>query len=90
MDDGTVGSELTAGARDTLELGPKTLRVATYSGLVMDLEREYSPSSRVGGSSAPFVEDYEVRSAVAAASLGARVRIVPGGTRFVSAGPGSS
>ncbi len=89
MDDGTGGSELTAGARDTLEMGPKALRVATYSGLVTDLEREYSPSSRVGGSSAPFIEDYAARSAVAAASLGAQVGRLSGGTRFVSAGPGS-
>ena len=35
------------------------------------LDREYSPSSRVGGSSAPFVVAYEERSARAARELGA-------------------
>ena len=57
-----------------------------YSGLVTDLEREYSPSSRVGGSAAPFIEGYEQRSAAAGRALGDRVRTLPGGTRFVSAG----
>lgn len=56
---------------------------------VTDLEREYSPSSRVGGSAAPFVDDYVARSAAAARTLGDRVRTLSGGTRFVSAGIGA-
>lgn len=39
-----------------------------------NLEREYSPSSRAGGSADPFVADYQVRSAAARASLGTRVQ----------------
>jgi arylformamidase len=54
-----------------------------------DLEREYSPSSRVGGTSQPFIDDYVARSADAAAALADRVQILPGGTRLVSAGPGA-
>lgn len=54
-----------------------------------DLERDYSPSSRVGGSAAPFIEDYQMRSASARVALGDEVRILPGGTVFVSAGAGS-
>jgi len=53
------------------------------------LEREYSPSSRVGGSSAPFIDDYVARSASAAAELGDRLRVLPDGSRFVEAAPGS-
>ncbi len=56
---------------------------------VTDLEREYSPSSRVGGSSAPFVDDYEARSAAAESALAEGVRVLPGGTRYVAAGPGA-
>ena len=56
---------------------------------VTDLEREYSPSSRVGGSSQPFVDDYVARSADVAAALGDRVQVLAGGTVFVSAGPGT-
>ncbi len=56
---------------------------------VTDLEREYSPSSRVGGSSQPFVDDYIARSAAVATTLGDRVQVLAGGTRLVSAGPGS-
>jgi arylformamidase len=52
---------------------------------VTDLEREYSPSSRVGGSSAPFVADYERRSEVARRELGDRVRALPGGSLFAEA-----
>ena len=39
-----------------------------------NLEREYSPSSRVGGSADPFVADYQARSAAARAQLGSRVQ----------------
>jgi arylformamidase len=53
---------------------------------VTDLEQEYSPSSRVGGDSGPFVAAYEARSAGARRSLGARVRRVEGGSLVVSAG----
>ncbi len=56
---------------------------------VTDLEREYSPSSRVGGSSLPFIDDYVARSAAASATLGDRVAVLPGGTRVVSAGAGA-
>jgi arylformamidase len=56
---------------------------------VSDLEQEYSPSSRVGGSSQPFVDDYVARSATARDELGDRVRTLDGGTRFVSAGQGA-
>jgi arylformamidase len=56
---------------------------------VTDLEREYSPSSRVGGTSLPFIDDYVVRSAAAAEILGERVQVLPGGTRLVVAGPGA-
>jgi len=48
---------------------------AAYCGPVTpDLEQEYSPSSRVGGSSEPFVADYALRSAAAAAALGVRTQ----------------
>jgi arylformamidase len=52
-----------------------------------DLEREYSPSSRVGGSSAPFIADYQARSAQAAATLGDQVQTLPGGTVLVVGQP---
>ncbi|MFZ9628786.1 MAG: alpha/beta hydrolase [Ilumatobacteraceae bacterium] len=54
-----------------------------------DLEREYSPSSRVGGSSAPFVADYEARSAIASATLGRRLEVLGGGHRVVAAAAGA-
>lgn len=54
-----------------------------------DLEREYSPSSRVGGSSAPFIDDYVARSAVAAGSLGDRLEVLPDGSCHVVAAPGA-
>lgn len=57
--------------------------------VVPDLEQEYSPSSRVGGSSQPFVDDYVARSAEARAALGARVQTLADGTEYVSAGPGA-
>jgi len=56
---------------------------------VSDLEQEYSPSSRVGGSAQPFVDDYVARSAAARATLGDRVHELPGGTQFVTAAPGA-
>ena len=54
-----------------------------------DLEREYSPSSRVGGDAGPFVASYEARSAVARRTLGARVIRLEGGSLAVSAGEGA-
>lgn len=48
-----------------------------------DLEREYSPSSRVGGDSGPFVAEYEARSAAALGALGERVSRVDGGSVVV-------
>lgn len=53
------------------------------------LEREYSPSSRAGGSSAPYIADYTTRSAVATASLGERLVTLEGGSLHVEAGPGA-
>lgn len=52
-----------------------------------DLEREYSPSSRVGGTSEPFVAGYQVRSAVVRAEMGDRLIDVGDGTLLVEAGP---
>ncbi len=52
-----------------------------------DLEREYSPSSRAGGSAEPHIADYQVRSTVARNALGSRVREVGAGALFVDAGP---
>lgn len=54
-----------------------------------DLEREYSPSSRVGGSADPFVADYVARSAAARAALGDRIAEVDGGSLAISAGVGT-
>jgi arylformamidase len=51
-----------------------------------DLEQDYSPSSRVGGSAAPFIEDYRTRSGIARQMLVGRVEELPGGTLFVRAG----
>ena len=56
---------------------------------VSDLEQEYSPSSRVGGSAQPFVDDYVARSAAARSALGDRVSELPGGSLMVSAGAGA-
>jgi len=56
---------------------------------VSDLELEYSPSSRAGGSSAPFVADYQVRSAAARAELADRVEELPGGSVLVRSHAGA-
>lgn len=48
-----------------------------------DLEREYSPSSRAGGSAQPFVEDWRARSTAALSSLGPSVRTLEGGHLMV-------
>lgn len=37
---------------------------------MVDLEREYSPSSRVGGTAEPFIAGYQARSAVVNDPLG--------------------
>ena len=60
-----------------------------YIGCVTDLEREYSPSSRAGGSAEPYVADWQARSAAATADLGERVRVLPGGSLLIDAGPGA-
>ncbi len=60
-----------------------------YSEPVTDLEQEYSPSSRVGGSAEPFIEEYGRRSDLVARSLGDRIVEVEGGSRFVEARPGA-
>ena len=52
-----------------------------------DLEREYSPSSRVGGSSEPFVADYRLRSEAARALLATRLTTTSGGTLLVADDP---
>ncbi len=54
-----------------------------------DLEREYSPSSRVGGSSAPFVADYVQRSDAARRELAGRVQVLAGGSLLVEAHSGA-
>jgi arylformamidase len=51
-----------------------------------DLEQDYSPSSRVGGSAEPFIDDYRLRSLAARAALAGRIDELPGGTLFVRAG----
>jgi len=56
---------------------------------VSDLEREYSPSSRAGGSAEPYVADWRARSASAAQQLGDRVRGLTGGSLLVEAGEGA-
>lgn len=53
-----------------------------------DLEREYSPSSRVGGSADPFLADYHLRSA-SVRDGGPVVREVAGGSLYVEASPGA-
>lgn len=53
----------------------------------MDLEREYSPSSRVGGSAEPFVADYARRSAAARETL--TPRWLDGGHLVVEASAGA-
>lgn len=50
-----------------------------------DLETQYSPSSRAGGSADPFVAGYQARSAAARRELGARVMPVGEGTLLVAA-----
>lgn len=54
-----------------------------------DLEREYSPSSRVGGSADPFLAAWVARSRRATAQLAGQVRSLPGGSLAVAAGPGA-
>lgn len=55
----------------------------------VDLEREYSPSSRAGGSAEPFVADYEARSAAAASLLRDRLEVLVDGGRAVPGEPGA-
>lgn len=52
---------------------------------MIDLEREYSPSALVGGTAAPFVADYEARSAVVNGSMGRMIEARPGGTLLLPA-----
>ena len=51
-------------------------------------EVAYSPSSMVGGSATPFLEDYAVRSAKARAELGDRVVVLADGSLLVPPTPG--
>ena len=67
--------------------GPTT--DVAYIGRMIDLEREYSPSSRVGGDAGPFVADYLVRSVAAAEALKGRASVVRGGS-YVASDDGSN
>ena len=51
--------------------------------VMSDLEREYSPSSRVGGDASPFMAAYEASSQAALGLLGDRVSVLPSGTILV-------
>jgi arylformamidase len=50
-----------------------------------DLEREYSPSSRVGGSADPFIADYQGRSVAAQQGFGTTTVRLRGGSLLVPA-----
>ncbi|MGB8860079.1 MAG: alpha/beta hydrolase [Ilumatobacteraceae bacterium] len=52
-----------------------------------DLEREYSPSSRVGGSADPFIAAHRARSAAVREELGDRVIDIENGSLLVTASP---
>jgi arylformamidase len=52
-----------------------------------DLEREYSPSSRVGGDASPFVAAYRADSAAARSTLGDRLTVLADGTILVVENP---
>jgi arylformamidase len=54
-----------------------------------ELEREYSPSSMVGGSSLPFVTEYGERSRAAADELGPRLETLSDGSRLARSGDGA-
>jgi arylformamidase len=57
-----------------------------------ELDREYSPSSRVGGSSAPFIADYERTSQEAVTAMHEHhleVLRLPGGSLAVAPAPGA-
>ncbi|MDP2291176.1 MAG: alpha/beta hydrolase, partial [Actinomycetota bacterium] len=51
------------------------------------LEREYSPSSRVGGSAEPFVADYVLRSEAARSALGDDIVTFAGSSLLVAPDP---
>lgn len=55
--------------------------------MTSDLEREYSPSSRVGGDASPFVAAYRSESAAARALLVERLTVLDGGTLLVADDP---
>lgn len=48
-----------------------------------DIEREYSPSSRVGGDASPFMSAYAAGSEAARVSLGDRLTVLAGGSLLV-------
>ena len=58
-----------------------------HLGAMNDLELEYSPSSRVGGSAEPFVADYRARSAAVRDELGDRIVRLAGGSLLVAGEP---
>ena len=52
--------------------------------MTVDLEREYSPSSRVGGDASPFVAAYRTGSESVRAALGDRLIALEGGSLLVA------
>ena len=58
-----------------------------HGQVTSDLEREYSPSSRVGGDASPYVAAYRSDSAAARALLADRLTVLDGGTILVAANP---
>ena len=58
-----------------------------HGQVTSDLEREYSPSSRVGGDASPYVAAYRSDSAAARALLADRLTVLDGGTILVAEDP---
>lgn len=82
---------MVTGARDQSPYDPSPYHeVMTPDDARLDpaeLEREYSPSSRVGGTSAPFIDDYVARSTAATHALADRVEVLADGTRIMPGRP---
>ena len=88
------GTDRTEDAREqagALGPAPRDQRPYVPSGVHLgaknDLELEYSPSSRVGGSAEPFVADYRARSAAVRDELGDRIVRLAGGSLLVAGEP---
>ena len=58
-----------------------------HGPVTSDVEREYSPSSRVGGDASPFVAAYRADSAAAAELLADRLTVLDGGTVLIVEDP---